>query len=930
MLSLTRKGDMIMKNKRLLSFLLCFVLIFPSVLSCLPSDAVYAQSVELLDEDFENAMKLLTDIFPSIPLGDGEAISRADFIAAVTMLLGKEETTGVNTGFTDVAPDHKYSGNIKFAKDAGLISNVDIFKPDTPITYAQALKILMCATGHGQKAEFLGGFPGGYYKVAKEAGIGEYINLPNEANISHSDAAMLLFETACADILDMTSFGSDFEYAETEGKNIFSVYHKIYITEGIVNANRSTGLYSTSSNMTSIGISLNGKEYYGEGYNSLLGKNSRVFFSGQKKREIIAAYPIGNKILSYDQDDDIKLSSSSVTISEKDSVKEEKYGLDSNFTVIYNGKYLAASFDTYNTLVNPDAGMIDFIDNTGDGKIDVIIIKSIEYGVVDAVNTIEGKIYDKFKPNAMKVITEDMDCSIIGSDGETLQLSDLTQNTVVGYIESKDGKSLEIIKLTGKMGGTYKELSNNSVLVLGKDKEVTLSRYFIENIKTLNDVKIGTQIVTYLGVGNQVVYIEEYSSSVSYGYLVNFARESGSGLNSLPCARIFTEEGDVIDLNLAEKLVYNGIPVSRAIATDYMETLLGKDNTLKVMKYAVNANGELSKVYEAIRNTEGVATILGSVNTESRPVLFDDNTGHGSSLYSGLLYFVYGFFYPYFALKTGATVMQVPLSAGNRDNMDYYNIYSSSSLSSWTESNVKTINAYGYDVTKSGASFVLWTRDGSGSSSVGQTTPSGIVETITDGVNDDGEAVKIVKLYISGKWLKLYSPANYKAEQAALQTSINNLMPGDIARISYDDKNTITALQIDFSYVNGKQVYSSTNTGHSGYGGREVGYGVGYVYSVDNSKAILVRNKTIDEIHNETVDGTLAFNNIYPVNLSSGTTVYVEFKKDRDTGTIIGADVYKEPNNNGVESYFSAGADADYIVARSRFHAPNLNVVYVN
>ena len=919
-----------MKNKKLLSLILCFIFVFTSLLSCLPAGSVFAQTVALTDEDYNNSLNVLKEIFPAIPLAEGETITRAEFVAAVSMLLGKDETTGVATGFADVAADHKYSGNIKFAKDAGLISNVDIFQPELPITYAQALKIVMCATGHGSKAELLGGFPTGYYMVAKNTGIGAYFNLSNDAYLSHADAAKLIFEAACADILDVTSYGSDFEYAETEGKNLLSVYHNIYIAEGIADANKTTGLYSASAKMDTDGISINGKEFYGDGHNSLLGKKARVFFKGEKKREILAAYGVGNKVLSFDQDDSLKLSSNVITVYNDDSSKEEKYTLDTDYTVIFNGKYLAAAQNTINAAINPDAGMIELIDNDENGKIDVITVKSIEYGVIGSVNTIDGKIYDKYKVNAMRVISDDIDYSIVDTNGEALELSDLTANTVVGYVESKDGKVLEIIRFTERIGGTYSELSDNSVLVLGKDKEITLSKYFTENIKTLNDVKMGTQIVAYLGMGNQVVYIEEYSTSVSYGYLADFARELGSGLGARPCARIFSPEGELLELNLAEKLTYNGISTSRADATNYLETLLTKDNTLRVIKFAVNANGELSKVYEAIENTEGVASILGSVNTESRPVLFDDNTSHGYTAALGKLYFTSGVFYPYFALKTGATVMQVPKSAENKDNTDYYNIYTQSSLDSWTSNNSKNIEAFGYDVTKEGASFVLWQRDGSGAASVGEDTSTGIVESVTTGINENEDPVKIVKMYLSGKWIKLYSPAKYTIDQEPLKTTINNLKPGDMARVTYDDKNEITAMQIDFSYVNNKTVYSSTDTGVSGYGGKKVGYGAGYVYTIDGSKSILVKNKTIDQIHNETLAGTLTPADIYPVNLVASKTVFVELQKDRNTGVVIGADVYKEPTINGIESYFAAGNDADYVVSRSRFHAVSLNVVYVN
>ena len=117
----------------------------------------------------------------------------------------------------------------------------------------------------------------------------------------------------------------------------------------------------------------------------------------------------------------------------------------------------------------------------------------------------------------------------------------------------------------------------------------------------------------------------------------------------------------------------------------------------------------------------------------------------------------------------------------------------------------------------------------------------------------------------------------------------------------------------------------------SGYNGRYVGYEAGYAYNIYNNKATVVTDiPDINVLAQKSEEGSITLEKIYPVNLASGTTVFVEFNRDRNTGKIISADVYKEPNANSVESYFSAGLDADYIVSRSRFHAININIVYVN
>lgn len=916
-----------MKNNKLIAALVSLTVVFTTLISCFPVFNAYAASIVLYDGDYENAKDVLTSVCPALPLGEGETTTRADFVAAVTMMLGIGETTGVETGFSDVPSDHKYSGNIKYAIDLGLISAGEKFSPDEAVTYIQAIKILTCAAGYGAKAGFMGGYPTGYLKVASEANIGGGVELSGDDALSHDASMKLILDAVCADMLDVTSYGDNVEYASTEGRNILSVFHEIYIADGIAEANKSTGLYSASANIDESGIRINGNNYYGEGYNTLLGKKARVFFKGDKQRRIICAYPISSKVYSFDNEDDLLFSGGRISAFRDGGDKEEKYSVSPEYTLIYNGKYYPAAENTCNELINPASGYVELIDNNDDGKIEVIIVKDIEYGVVGGTNVFEEKIYDKFKANGMVSLSGDIEYFISDTEGNSLTLEDLAENDVLGYAISKDGTAIEIIRYSGRIGGTYNEYGDG-ILVLGEDKKITLSNYFIENVKALDDIALGTQLVAYLGIGNQAVYIEVYSESLRYGFLADYG-EDNTRIDGKPCVMLYDTEGVMNVYNVADKIVFNGNKYTAAQAKPYFEELNEKEAIMRVVKYDTNENGELTKIYSAVTNDRGASAILSNSVSEGSPVLFDDNSaGGGSGKY---LNYTYGFFFPYFALSPTGTIMKVPVSNDNRSDLSYYEMHTASSLNSWADANTSSLLCYGYDVTKTGAAFVLWTSEAAGSSSVGITTPSGIVESVTTGSDTDGNIVKVVNMYLSGKWVRLTVPHEFQAGQEAFKTQLDNLRAGDIARVSYNKDNVITALQIDFSYQNDKTIYASTDTGTSGYNGRYVGYEGGYAYNIYNNKATVVTDiPKIEDVAQKSEEGTITLEKIYPINLASGTTVFVEFKRDRNTGEIISADVYKEPNTNGVESFFSAGLDADYIVSRSRFHAISINVVYVN
>ena len=78
----------------------------------------------------------------------------------------------IKPNFADVDDSHPYAAHIASVVGIGLIDNVDLFYPESSVTYNQAIKIVMTAAGYGDKAAYAGGYPTGYLKVANDAGVG--------------------------------------------------------------------------------------------------------------------------------------------------------------------------------------------------------------------------------------------------------------------------------------------------------------------------------------------------------------------------------------------------------------------------------------------------------------------------------------------------------------------------------------------------------------------------------------------------------------------------------------------------------------------------------------------------------------------------------------------------------------------------------------
>ena len=78
-----------------------------------------------------------------------------------------------NTIFSDVTSEHWASGYIWIAEMQEIINGIGdgTFRPDDPITYEQAIKMIVITLGYSAHAELKGGYPNGYIDVAEDLDI---------------------------------------------------------------------------------------------------------------------------------------------------------------------------------------------------------------------------------------------------------------------------------------------------------------------------------------------------------------------------------------------------------------------------------------------------------------------------------------------------------------------------------------------------------------------------------------------------------------------------------------------------------------------------------------------------------------------------------------------------------------------------------------
>lgn len=190
-----------MKMKRWLALLLCAVMLAMTVpAAAVVPTAESAQNSVDPDTEFLRQLGILAGLE-----GESDAqMTRAEFCVMVIRAMGREEDVSLHTArtiFRDVTAAHwarayiNLAASINVGSGTGtrLVSGVGTgqFKPDAPITYAQAVTILMRMLGYSdQQAGAI--WPNGYLNLAASLGVTQGLALGAHVAITRAQASALM------------------------------------------------------------------------------------------------------------------------------------------------------------------------------------------------------------------------------------------------------------------------------------------------------------------------------------------------------------------------------------------------------------------------------------------------------------------------------------------------------------------------------------------------------------------------------------------------------------------------------------------------------------------------------------------------------------------------------------------------------------------
>ncbi len=647
-----------MRNlRKLMAFMVVVAMMFSTI--------AFAASVpeDVIDTDSEEAVVTLgaLDIIQGYD-EDGvtlfkpdNTITRAEFAAVMTRALGMGTAVDALKGptpFIDVPVDHWATGNINMAVQIGFIvgHGDGTFGPEDPVTFEQAIKMIVSSLGYDRVAATRGGYPTGYLVVASQEQITKGVKGGSGEPALRGTVAKLLYNSLEVGLMEQKTFPRDPADAEfAPGDRTLLDELDVIKATGVVVANEFTSIDGpTEAGEGEVFIDVREdrkKDIYEE--------DGRPFLVGATKAAEYIGYSVNFYFKEDRYGDDVIISispragenrtftinaSDIAEVAEVSRLTENRYyywvdkdydnnpsyiDLEEEINIIYNGKYETSEDfyfgDNYGVTTLPQSGKVVFLDNNRNNKYDYMFVTNYEVGIVDEVNTRTQKIF--FDTEFASTITSlDLDESrnqdiryTIIKDGKEIGLEDLRKWDVLSIARSSSvGQGTQVINILvsdATVEGMINEIDENAgtVFIDGKEYEFSSTLLTIGH----SDIATGAEGIFYLDIDGRIAANDTtLSRAGNYAYLL----EAGLGRSygEYYEFKLLNKDNEIVNLDLAEYVTIDGSRMKAGLAIADEDLY---DGTLDAEgKVQANPNGTISVIPQLITYELNRAGEISKIN----------------------------------------------------------------------------------------------------------------------------------------------------------------------------------------------------------------------------------------------------------------------------------------------------------------------------
>ncbi len=704
-----------------------------------------ALSPDITGTKYEEAAEVLGAL--GIMVGDagtgmfrpGDDIKRSEMAKVAVYASGFEDVvinSSAPTRFPDVSKNHWANGAINVAEQQGMVIGDDRgkFRPDDPVSFQEAVTIVVRSLGYEPVAEKNGGFPAGYMVVASSNQLLKGINATANSPATRGDIAQLVFNSLTVNLMEQTGYGTNVTY-EVVDKTL--LYDKLNVEKGYgqIKGTSETTL-NGGNTVAKDRVQINDEIYIDNSNNAkqLLGYNV-VYYARidavSDEKTLIAVRPqtSKNNTLTISSDEIEKTEGS---VADGISITYTKDNMSSGKTVktvknpvfIYNGKY-----DSTITVDNLKiaSGNLFLLDTDVNNIYDIIFINEYTNLVVDTVSTVTGRVTDKYNGTSILLDPEEEDLMYtLIKNGNEIETKDLKEWNVISYTTSRDKALIRGYVTDESVSGTVTQIAaNGSVRFNNETTSYKIAKNYPNQIKVRDAGKFYLDYEGKIAAVDTNQAVPEGTTNEMYGYLVN-AAETGT-LETDVQFKIFNQKGETKVYGSANRIRLND--TYGLTPTETLDTLKGGGSiSPQLITFRINSDGNITNI-----NTAFDQTSTGTPNTDK----FTLNISK-----TGLIYKSASSKLGDVTVEDGTIIFDIPASAGT--DTDKFAVRNKTMFTNNGSYDVKI-----YDLAENYTAKVILVTNSTGAAAAN--SPIVLVDELAESQNEDYESIDVLYGLSEGK-----------------------------------------------------------------------------------------------------------------------------------------------------------------------------------
>lgn len=764
-------------------------------------------------------------------------ITRAEFAAVMTRAIGMADmvdsasSASIFTDMTTNGEDHWATGYVRIAYDKQIILGMGdgTFSPDSPVTYEQAVKMVVCALGYEVAAKDKGGWPSGYIAQANDIDLTKNATMsPTSGPAPRGLVAQLVYNALDIRLMERAASGNMVQTTKTMLKDMLKVtsFSNMMVTEvdGAISMNSTMSTATTGELVLELGTDVAIYSYknvitsdvarsylghYVSGYYKKddTDEDKRVLISihaaSSKNDEITILSEniegISNMKIEYWEDKENDNRTSTITIAPTAKLMYNNVAYD------YLSSSVAAERDLSYWLDPSSSGFINgsvrLLDSGADGTYDAVFIDNYEtYVVKSAVKTNDTTyannyvIYDYYTTGkSIQIDPYDRNNTVAIYNAKTnaqVKIENLAAMNILSVAASNDGRNFKCYVSTDAISGTVESKSTDGKKYVINNKTYELTKEFtiaVADAKASMDV--GSTGTFYLDMNGKIAAAKITEAQLgNYMYITAAGKYDIAGENAaIEIISLSGTPSTPTKYKIASKVNINNKPytdtsdIINALAesASLLTSNVGAGNAQysQVARVAINSNKEVTSITTAATLSNGSLDI-GSNNNSGVLKL-----GQQSKEYS---YSASGGFESQVFINSSTQVLIVPTN--RRDTTKYKR---STGTSYFTAGNKYTIEAYDMNASANAKLVVVFGDEAD--IAITSDTPASLVKNITETISSvSGERVYSIDVYENG------TEKTYETENNSSDYRVD---VGDVVRFGFNASGQVNLidLQLDAS-----------------------------------------------------------------------------------------------------------------------------------